>query len=74
MALGEADVFEVVVFAACAHAFLGGGGAFVIALFQAEEDVFELIHAGVGEEQRGIAVGHERAAAHDAMTVVFEEF
>jgi hypothetical protein len=53
---------------------LGGGGAFVIALFETEKDVFELIHPGVGEEKRGIAVGDERAAADDAMTIVFEEF
>ena len=74
VALGEADVFEVVVLAAGAHAFLRRGGAFVIALFQAEKNVLELIHTGIGKEQRGIAVGHERAAAHDAMTVAFEEF
>jgi hypothetical protein len=62
------------VLAAGADAFLSGAGAFVVALFQAEENVFELIHSGVGEKQRGIAVGDERAAADDAMTVLFEEF
>jgi hypothetical protein len=53
---------------------LGSGGAFIIALFQAEKNVFKLIHSSVGEEQRGIAVGHERAAGYDAMTVVLEKF
>ena len=37
MAAGVADVFEIVVLAAGADAFLRGGGARVIALFQPEE-------------------------------------
>src|SRR5712672_3511322 len=73
MALGEADIFEVVMLAAGADAFLRGGGFVVFALFEAEEDVFELVHAGVGEEQGGIAVGNERRAAHAAMAFALEE-
>ena len=57
VAIGEADIFEVVVLAAGADAFLAGGGAVVVALFEAEEDVLELVHPGIGEEQRGVAVG-----------------
>ena len=57
MAVGEADVFKVVVLAARADAFLATGGAFVIALFEAEENVLELVHPGVGEKQRGSFVG-----------------
>ena len=60
MALGEADVFEVVVLAAGADAFLGGCGAIVVAFFESEENILELVHAGVGEEERGIAVRDER--------------
>src|SRR5436305_11991031 len=73
VAFGEADIFEVVVFAAGAYAFLRGGGAVVIAFFEAEENVLELVHAGIGEEQGGVAVGNERAAAHAAMPLGFEE-
>ena len=73
MAVGEADIFEVVVFAAGADAFLAGGGAIVVALLEAEEDVLELVHAGVGEEQRGIVGGDERRAAHDFVAALFEE-
>ena len=57
---GEADVLEVVVLAAGAHALLGGGGAHVVAALLAQEDVLELHHAGVGEEQGRIAARHER--------------
>ena len=40
-----ADVFQIVVLAAGAHALLRGGGARVIALLQAQENVLELVHA-----------------------------
>ena len=53
---------------------LSGGGARVLALFKPEEDVLELVHPGVGEEQRGIAVGNERGAADAAVTFALEEF
>ena len=73
MAIGEADIFEVVVLAAGANAFLASCGAFVIALFEAEEDVLELVHPRVGEEQRGIVRGDKRRAAHVAMAALLEE-
>ena len=73
MAVGKADIFQVVVFSAGADALLAGGGAFVVALFEAEEDVLELVHSGIGEEQRGIVGGNERRAAHDFVAALFEE-
>ena len=51
MARGVADVVEVVVLAARAHAFLGGGGTPIRPGLGAGEDVLELHHAGVGEHQ-----------------------
>ncbi len=60
MTVGEADIFEIVVLAAGAHAFLGGCGAGVVAFFQSEEDVLELVHACVGEQQGGIVLRDER--------------
>ncbi len=74
MAGGVADVLEVVVLAAGAHAALAGGGAHVVALLLAQEHVLELHHAGVGEEQRRVVAGHERARGHDGMAVLAEEF
>ena len=73
VALGEADVFEVVVLAAGPHAFLRGRGARVLALFEAQEDVLELIHPGVGEEQRGISMRHQRRAAHTFVPLALKE-
>src|SRR5206468_11657363 len=73
MARGAADVLEIVVLAAGSNAFLRARGARIIALVAAEEDVLELVHAGVREEQRRIVVRHERGAGDDAMAVLLEE-
>ncbi len=73
MAAGVADVFEIVVLAAGADAFLGRGGAGVVAGFETLEDLFELVHAGVGEEQGGVVGRQEGAAADDAVPAGVEE-
>ncbi len=70
--IGEADVFEIVMFAAGTHAFLRGCGALVVAGFEAEEDVLELVHARVGEEQRGI-VGRNERGGMDLFVSVLDE-
>src|SRR5208337_2850504 len=67
VAVGEAYVFEIVVFAAGAHALLRSGGARVIALLQSKEDVFELVHAGVGEQKRRVVRRNERRRVHLAV-------
>ena len=71
---GVADVFQVVVFAACAHAFLRGGSAVVGAFVEAEEYVFKLVHTGVGKQQGRVVVRHERGRANDGVAFGFEEF
>src|SRR5215469_13743873 len=73
MASREAHVFEVVVLAPCAHTLLRRGGARVVALLEAEEDVFELVHAGVGEEQRGVFYRHHRGGVDDLVSFLLEE-
>ncbi len=72
VAAGVADVFEIVVFAAGADAFLRGGGAGVIARFEAQEDLLELVHAGVGEEQRGVVCRHEGRTSNGTMAFAGE--
>src|SRR5260370_22398150 len=73
VAFGETDVFEVVVLAAGADAFLARNGAAVVTLLEAEKDVLELVHPGVGEEQGGVVHGDERGTAHSSMAFLFEE-
>ncbi len=73
MAGGVADIVEVVVLAASAHALLRRGGAHVGALLLAGEDVLELHHAGVREHQRRIVLRDERRGRHDVVAVLLEE-
>jgi hypothetical protein len=73
VAVGEAYVFEVVVLAAGADAFLAGGSSLVVALLKAEKDVFELVHPGVGEEQSGIVHRNKRGTPDSSMVFLFEE-
>ena len=72
VARGIADVLEIVVLAAGAHAALRGGGAHVGALLLAEEHVLELHHAGIGEQQCRIIARHERARGHDGVALALE--
>ena len=69
----DAHVLEVVVLSAGADALLRRGRARVLALLPAQEDVLELVHAGVREQQRGIALRNERRALHDPVPALLEE-
>ncbi|MGA2134382.1 MAG: hypothetical protein ABSH50_18985 [Bryobacteraceae bacterium] len=73
MPAGVADVFQVVMLAAGAHAFLRCRGAVIVAFFETEEGVLELVHAGVGEQQCGIVRRDERRTAHHAVAARGEE-
>ena len=73
MPRGAADLLEVIVFAARAHALLGSRGARVIPLLAAQENVLELVHARVREEQRRVIRGDERRGRQDAVGAFFEE-
>ena len=73
VARGVADIVEVVVLAAGAHAFLRRRGPDIGALLDAGEDVLELHHPGVGEHQGRIVARHERARRNDLVPVSGEE-
>ena len=61
------DVFQVVVLPGDAHALLRIGGAGVGARSGAQEDVLELHHPRVDEEQGGIIERQEAGAGHDGV-------
>jgi len=61
------------VLASGADALLRGSGPVVVAVFEAEEDVLELVHAGVGEEQSGVVVGDERGGVDTAVSFALKE-
>ena len=64
---GIADIVQVVVLAAGADAFLHRGGAAVGALFRPREQVLELDHARIGEQQGGVVARHQRRGRHHAV-------
>ena len=65
--------FQVVVLAADAQALLGTGGALERGPLDSEEDVLELDHARVGEQQGRVLVRHQRRALHHRVGLVLEE-
>ena len=74
VALGVADLLEIVVLAACSHAFLDGRGAAAAlgrTLF-AEEYLLELHHPGVREHERRIVARHHRRAGKDQVSLLLE--
>ena len=69
VARGIADIFQVIMLAAGAHAFLRGRGPVIRPGLGAGEDVLELHHAGIGEQQGGIIARHQRAGGNDLVPV-----
>ena len=70
MPRGVADIVEVVVLAAGAHAFLRGGRARIGPLLKAGEDVLELHHARIGEHQCRVVARHKRRRRHHFVAVL----
>ena len=69
MPRGPAHILEVVVLAARAHALLGGDRTHVVPALVAQEYRFELDHAGIGEQERGILGRHQRRGADHTVAV-----
>ena len=64
---------QVVVLAADAQALLGAGGALERWPLHPQEDVLELDHPRVGEEQGGVLLRHQRRALNHRVGLVLEE-
>ena len=64
---------EVVVLAADAQALLRVGHAGVLDLGIPEDDVLELVHPGIGEHQRRVALDHHGSRGHDLVPLAMEE-
>ena len=61
---GIADIVQIVVLAAGAHALLAGGGARDRAGLKPGEHVLERHHPGVDEHQGRVVIGHQRCRRH----------
>ena len=72
MPRGIADIVEVIMLSARPHAFLRGCRPGRRPRLQPGEHVLERHHAGVGEHQRRIVVGHQRRGGHYLMGIVPE--
>ena len=69
----EADVLQVVVLPAGPHALLGGRRPRVVALLLPREDVLELDHPRVGEEEGRVVLRHEPGGGDAAVAALLEE-
>mmetsp|Transcript_31648 Transcript_31648/g.89902 ORF Transcript_31648/g.89902 Transcript_31648/m.89902 type:complete len:412 (+) Transcript_31648:2519-3754(+) len=73
-----ANVIQVVVLAAGTDALLGVGGALQLGEVRCgvrspQEDGLELVHAGIGEQQRGVVVGHHRGGGPEGVLLGAKE-
>ena len=73
MTRGQADVLEIVVFAAGADALLRRGGAVVAPGLAPQEHILELVHPRVGEEKGRVVLGNQRRTAHDLVLPLLEK-
>jgi len=69
MARGIADIVEVIVLAARAHAFLRRHRARIGGLFEPGKDVLELHHPRIGEHQCRVVARHKRRGGHDGVPI-----
>src|ERR1700694_3593630 len=73
MPLRKPDIFQVVVLPARAHTFLTARRSRVVSFLQSKENILELVHSCVGEEQRGVPVRHQRRAPHPPVPLALKE-
>jgi hypothetical protein len=69
---GPADILQVVVLAAGPDAFLYRDGPGVGSLLLAGEDILELDHPSVGEEQRRVRLGNQEGTLHLGVALSLE--
>ena len=66
-------VLQIVMLAGDPQALLGIYSPRVFPFLQTQEDVLELIHPRVGEQQRGIIARHQRGAGHYGVSLAGEK-
>ena len=69
---GVPHIVEIVMLAAGPHAFLRRGGAGIGPLLLPGENVLELHHPGIGEQQGWVVFRHQRGARHNLVAVAGE--
>ncbi len=74
VAVITADIFKVVMLARDAHTLLRVGRAGIRAAVGPEENVFELDHAGIREQQRGIPGGDQAGGTDSSVSFFLKKF
>jgi hypothetical protein len=59
MASSVTDVFQVIVFTAGSDTALRGYSAYIVTMFLAHKDTFELVHTRIGKEQGWVIMGDQ---------------
>ena len=67
------NIFQVVVLAASADAFLGVDGTDKVTVTAPEENVLELVHPGIGKQQGGVVMRDHRARIDHGVLVAAEQ-
>jgi hypothetical protein len=70
---GTADLLQIVVLSSRPNTLLGAACPCIISLFQAEEDIFELIHPGIGKKERRVIVGNKAGTGDDCVPPVLKK-
>ena len=65
-------IIEIVMLSAGTNTTLGSHRAVIGSFVLPQENILKLHHTGVGKQQRGIVMGHQRAAGHDFVPVCSE--
>jgi len=73
MAGCKADIVEVVMFASGADTFLAGGSPLKINLALTGKNIFELVHAGIGEKQGRVVKRNYRRRGQAFVAASFKE-
>ena len=69
----HAHLFEVIVLAAHAQTLLRVGHTVIFCGFIAENNVFKLVHARIGEHQGGVILDYHGGRRHDLVSLIAEK-
>jgi len=74
MTAGAPDFVQIVMFPACPNTLLRTCRGGVASLLAPKENVLELVHPGIDEQQGRVTGRHKRRALDDGMAAIFEKF
>jgi hypothetical protein len=70
---GTSDLFQIVVLPPRPNTLLGAASPCIISLFQAEKDILELIHPGIGKKERRVIVRYKAGTGDDGVSPLMKK-